>query len=65
MSYNEYQRLHYQSMYGKPKQTAKKEYALFDNGQKGPVGPYALLQHLKNEKIKNGTPAYLLKIKPI
>lgn len=63
-SFNQYQSMHYNALYGKPK-SAKKEYALFENGVAGPVMDYALLQHLKKEKIKAGTPAYLLKIKRV
>ena len=65
MSYNKYQQLHHDSLYGKTKPTKPKQYALYYNGSPGEPAPYALLQHMRNERIRNGTPAYLLKIKPI
>lgn len=65
MAYNQYQKMHFEALYRVKPAAKKKEYALYENGVAGAPGPYPLLVHLRNEKIKAGIPAYLLKIKPV
>lgn len=63
MAYNEYQKMHYQAMYGaqKPKPNKPKRYMLI-GGPEVIYGPYALLQYLKRELERKGVTA---KIKPV
>ena len=64
--HNAYQKMHYESLYGSKAQPKKpKQYALYENGIAGNPAPYALLQHQKKERIKQGIPGYLLKIKEV
>lgn len=64
---NDYQKMHYQALYGKYKREKENpvNYGLYENGKLLLHGSYGFLVYTRNEKIKNGSAAYLLKIKPI
>lgn len=66
-SYNEYQRLEYQALYGKigSKQVKKKNklYALYEHTNLVLVGNYALLQETRNQLICKGLNPHYLTIK--
>lgn len=66
-SYNEYQKLHYQALYGeigsKKVKKKKKLYALYEHTNLVLVGNYALLQETRNQLINKGLKPHYLTIK--
>lgn len=62
--YNDYQRMHHDSIYPKKKRV-KKEYELYENKAFVMRGEYGLLAAKKQGRIRQGVPGYLLTIKPI
>lgn len=64
MEYNDYQKLHYNSLFPKVKKQPKK-YALFNGSERVLEGEYGLLVHKKRQMVADGRLEYLLKIKAI
>jgi hypothetical protein len=66
-SYNPYQKMHYEALYGnkKKEKNKPKTYELYSNSVFVMSGDYPLLRWKRQQLISNGIVGYLIKIIPI